>query len=68
MVSLKRLILNYTKTFQVIFKCPNKKITNLDDHELELGNQKLEIKPCTKFLGIQLDSNIIFKTHILDVC
>ena len=54
-----KLILNYTKTFQVIFKSPNKKITNLDDYELELGNQKLEIKPCTKFLAIQLDSNII---------
>ena len=55
--------------FQTIQKrSSNKKITNLDDYELELGNQKLEIKPCTKFLGIQLDSNIIFKTHILDVC
>ena len=66
MVSRKKLILNYTKIF--IFKCPNKKITNLYDHELELGNQKLEIKPCTEFLGIQLDISIIFKTHILDVC
>ena len=64
-----KLILNYTKTFQVIFKSPQKKITNLaDSYELELRNQKLEIKPCTKFLGIQLDSNIIFQYHILDVC
>ena len=55
-------VLNYTKTFQVIFKSPNKKkIASLDNYELELGNQKLEIKQCTKFLWIQLDSKIIFK-------
>ena len=45
-----KLVLNYTKTFQVIFKSPNKKIANLDNYELELGNQKLEIKQCTKLL------------------
>ena len=44
-----KLVLNYTKTFQVIFNSPNKKIANLDNYELELGNQKLETKQCTKF-------------------
>ena len=63
-----KLILNYAKTCPLVFKSPNKKIANLENYELELGNQKLEIKPCTKFLGIQLDSKIIFKFHILEVC
>ena len=63
-----RLILNYTKTFQVVFKAPNKQITNPEDFKLELGNQELETKNYTKFLGIQLDSQILFREHVSEVC
>ena len=59
---------NYTKTFQVIFKSPNMKIINPDDYIFELGDRQLETTPCTKFLGINLDNNLIFKSHIVEVC
>lgn len=63
-----KLILNYTKTFQVIFKSQNKQILDPEQYQLKLGNQVLETKNSTKFLGIHLDESIIFKTHILEVC
>ena len=63
-----RLILNYTKTFQVVFKAHNKQITNPEDFKLKLGNQELETKNCTKFLGIQLHSQILFREHDSEVC
>ena len=57
-----------TKTFLVVFKADNKQITNPEDFKLELGNQELETKNCTKFLGIQLDSQILFQEHDSEVC
>ena len=51
-----KLILNYTKTFHMILKSPNKKITSPNDYILELGNRQLETIPCKKFLGINLDN------------
>ena len=63
-----KMILNYTKTFQIIFKAPNKKLPNPEHYELHLGGHKLATKPSTKFLGIELDSNITFKLHISQIC
>ena len=68
MVLSNKLILNYTKTYAVIFKSPNKKIINPDDYLLELGNRELKTIPCTIFLGITLDNNLIFKSHIVEIC
>ena len=62
------MILNYTKTFQVIFKSQNKQIVDPEQYQIKLGNQVLETKNSTKFLSIHLDESIIFKTHILEVC
>ena len=55
----KKLVLNYSKTFQVLFKAPNKKFNSLE-YIVNLSNTTLELKNETKFLGITLDSNITF--------
>ena len=62
-----RLILNYSKTFQVIFKSHNKEIS-YPNYEIQLNCKTLEMKQITKFLGIILDSNIAFKEHISELC
>ena len=51
----------------MIFKSPNKKVINPDDYILELGDRKPETIPCTKFLGINLDNNLIFKSNFVEV-
>ena len=63
-----RLILNTKKTFQVIFKAPNKMISDPDVFNLSMGNSQLATISSTKFLGIEIDSNITFKTHIGQIC
>ena len=57
-----RLVINYDKTFQVIFKASTKSFNPLC-HEINISNKALEQKPSTKFLGIELDSTITFKEH-----
>ena len=51
-----RLIINYGKTFQVIFKASTKSFNPLC-HEINLSNKALEQKPSTKVLGIELELN-----------
>ena len=34
-----KLILNYTKTFQVIFKSQNKQVVDPEQYQIKLGNQ-----------------------------
>ena len=63
-----RLILNTKKTFQVIFKAPNKMISDPDVFNLSMGNSQLATISSTKFLGIEIDSNITFKTHTGQIC
>jgi hypothetical protein len=60
--------LNYSKTFQVIFKAPNKLIKTPENYILNMGGNQLDNKLNTKFLGIELDSNITFKPHIVQIC
>ena len=36
-----RLILNYTKTFQILFKTQNKLVPNPENFILEMGNSQL---------------------------
>ena len=62
-----RLILNYTKTFQIVFKSFKKQI-DLSNFQINMSSQILEIKSETKFLGVILDKNIAFKLHIKELC
>jgi hypothetical protein len=62
-----RLVLNYSKTFQMIFRAPNKNI-NSKDFVVNIGNKILEVKSDIKFLGITIDSSISFKNHIITLC
>ena len=43
-----KLVLNYDKTFQVIFKAPNKQIDH-DNYSISLANASLELKEETNF-------------------
>ena len=58
-----KLIINYDKTIQVIFREPNKRV-DFSDLSLNLNNIPLQIKPDTKFLGITLDASISFSKHL----
>ena len=58
-----KLILNYDKTYQVLFRNVRKTIGNLN-FELEINNIKIPAVSCTKFLGINLDEKLTFKAHI----
>lgn len=58
-----RLILNNSKTFQVIFKNPSK-ISQSQNLCLSLNNSQLQIKDSAQFLGITLDNNLTFSKHI----
>ena len=56
-----RLILNFTKTFKILFKTPNKTVPYPEDYILEMGNTELVSMPSTKFLGIVLDDAVNFQ-------
>ena len=58
------LFSNNTKTFLVVFNATNKQISNPEDRKLELRNQGLKTQVCTKFLGMQLDSQNIVKKYV----
>ena len=60
-------MLNLLKTFQVIFKAPNKRFISTD-YEVQLGNHQLCSKNSTNFLGIEIDDNLIFNKHITEIC
>ena len=61
------VLLNYSKTFQVLFKAPNKKLSS-PDYIVSHSNTTLELKNEMKFLGITLDSNITLKQHLVLLC
>ena len=62
-----KLVLNYSKTFQLIFNSPQKK-RHSELTTVKLSTRTLEIKNETKFLGIVLDSHISFRSHINELC
>ena len=37
-------------------------------YDLQLYSNEISIIPSSKFLGVEIDSNLIFKTHILRIC
>ena len=61
------LILNSTKTFQIIFKAPNKVLKNPDIYDLQLFSKDISIIRSTKVLGVEIDSNLNF-SHISKIC
>ena len=58
-----KLVINYTKNFQVLFKAPNKNVWD-ENFDLTMGSSILEIKQETKFLGVLIDSNLTFTSHL----
>ena len=58
-----RLVLNYEKIYQVLFKAPKKQYDS-QSYNLMMGSSILEINRETKFLGLTIDSNIDFKSHL----
>ena len=60
-----RLILN---TFEIIFQAPNKVLKNPDIYGLQLCSKDISIIPSTRFLGVEIDSILNFKTHISKIC
>ena len=58
-----RLVINYEKTHQVLFKAKRKKYRE-ENYILYMGRSLLEHKTETKFLGITIDETITFKAHL----
>lgn len=58
-----KLVLNYDKTYQVLFRNVRKSTEN-HNFELSINNTSIPIVACTKFLGINLDEKLTFKSHI----
>ena len=56
-----KLTLNLKKSCCMIF-APNKKV--VDGFSLELDGLELSIVPCTKFLGVWLNSDLNWKKHV----
>ena len=58
--SAHRLNVNDKKTEFSIF-CKSIKILSVKDHLLNVGNHKVEQIECVKYLGVQLDRNLIYQ-------
>ena len=59
-----RLALNIDKTNFVIFHSQQRKIT--DQIVLRIGRKKINRETCVKFLGVLLDSNLSWKSHLTE--
>ena len=62
-----KIKINESKTDAIIFPF-NKSPKRDPTLELSLGNTILPIKPVVKYLGIMLDSKLLFKQHIAMIC
>lgn len=61
-----KLVLNVTKSMIVQFTRAEGQI---NEHELEpIGNKQLNIAENVKFLGLQIDKNLSWHTHIKSIC
>ncbi len=59
-----KLSLNATKSTYIIIPPKRQSHDNLNDQHLQIGNHYLKRSKEVKFLGILLDENLTFKTHI----
>ena len=60
-----RLALNIDKTNFVIFHSQQRKIT--DQIVLRIGRKKINQETCVKFLGVLLDSNLSWESHLTEL-
>ena len=61
-LSANKLSLHIKKTSFVVFHCPQKKI--LHQVNLQISNKQLKQDNQVKYLGLILDSNLNWKSHI----
>ena len=59
-----RLALNIDKTNFVIFHSQQRKMTN--QIVSQIGRKKINQESCVKFLGVLLDSNLSWKSHLTE--
>ena len=61
-LTVNKLSLNLKKTHYIIFHKQRAKFSISE--ELIIGGMKIEMKSCTKFLGVMIDKCLTFKDHI----
>ena len=61
-LKVNKLSLNLKKTHFIIFRRQRAKINVFE--ELKIENVKIEMKDCTKFLGVMIDYCLSFKEHV----
>ena len=59
--------MNYEKTNYMIFS-PDKQLKDSSVLELTIDNFKIKKVTSIKYLGIYIDENLNWKTHIQDLC
>ena len=63
-----KLSVNLSKTNYIIFRPRNMTIQNLDEFNLSFGNTVIKRVDVSKFLGIFVDSNLNWNSHVEHVC
>ena len=66
MVPVKRLTLNKKKTKLMVFGTRSK-IKKSSDVTVKIGNEKLQLVPSFKYLGVVLDSALTYSNHVKSV-
>ena len=61
------LSVNISKTHDMLFS-PRKRVRDSDDLSLYLGNKEIARTYETKFLGVIIDSGLLWKAHIQYIC
>lgn len=59
-----KIFLNESKTEFIIFSKSTKMLRMLQSDKVSYNNQQFEWSPTVKYLGITLDSKLLFKSHI----
>ena len=65
-----KLLVNATKTNFVLFMSQQKEkhMSLRNEYKIFLNETEIKEKDCVKFLGLQLDKNINFKSHVDFIC
>ena len=67
-LSVKELILNLTKTGFLVIISRQRRVYLSDNPSLTIDNFPIEQVPSTKSLGVHIDENLSWNTHIERVC
>lgn len=62
-----RLTINYSKTCFLLFHARNKRMP-FDLNEIKVGDVTISRAKETKYLGLQFDENLSWKSHVTNVC